>query len=46
MSKKVALVTVGIVGIVEVVCKHFVQEGYKIVADYNNNKKLPMGFLT
>lgn len=39
VGRKVALVTGGTGGIGEAVCKRFVQDGYKVVAAYNNKEK-------
>lgn len=39
MSQRVALVTGGTGGIGEAICKRFVEDGYKVVAAYNNKEK-------
>ncbi|HIF18433.1 MAG TPA: acetoacetyl-CoA reductase [Cycloclasticus sp.] len=39
MTQRVALVTGGTGGIGEAVCKRFVEDGYKVVAAYNNKEK-------
>lgn len=39
MGQKIALVTGGTGGIGEAICQRFVEDGYKVVAGYNNQKK-------
>ena len=39
MNQRVALVTGGTGGIGEAICKRFIDDGYKVVAAYNNKEK-------
>ncbi|MBQ0723776.1 MAG: acetoacetyl-CoA reductase [Cycloclasticus sp.] len=39
MNQRVALVTGGTGGIGEAICKRFIEDGYKVVAAYNNKEK-------